>query len=127
MATKKTATKKAPKKTEEQEAAELAEKLSIFEQQQITGIVMARATAHEVFGKDVDPKIVLRIQEFLAWEDNGDPAEIQTEILDRLKHAQVQARELLNSEDPKIVLDVHEMIHEDFFGDEEDEGEEDDE
>jgi hypothetical protein len=126
MATKsKTVNKKSPKTTPEQEAAELAADLEVFEQQQHTGIVMAQAIARQVFGEgaDRDIKLVLRIQELLLWEENGDPAEDQADITNRLQYAHSKAQEWFSGGvvTPGDVLDLHEIIHEDFFSEDEDE------
>lgn len=140
MATKKNAKKSTPKSIEPKltpeekalaDAQVLATSLELFETQQYTGIVMAQGIARRVFGDgaDRDVKLVLRIQELLLWEENGDPAEDQDEVTKRLEYARDKAAAWFSANvAPHEVLDLHGVIHEDFFGGEdEEEDEEEDE
>lgn len=95
--------------------------LEEFRLQALAGLAIAKTMLAEVFDEGAaTASDTTRVVEWLEWEENGDPAEDQSELLEALKTSKSHAHELFGaSMSIEGVLDVHETIYSDFYDDEE--------
>jgi hypothetical protein len=102
--------------TKKNEKAALAE----FKLQALAGLAIAKTMLAEVFGEGAaTASDTTRVVEWLEWEENGDPAEDQSELLGALREAKEHAHELHGAAvSIEGVLDVHETIYQDFYDEE---------